>query len=93
MTRLTIAIASSLAALVLTAAGGLVTLGPAHAQEGQGQGPSACSEIVIGQYISTVARTIGHSAEINPGNAQSSSPPFVPFFVGCNPTDQPGPTG
>jgi hypothetical protein len=67
---------------------------PAYAQDGQG--PSICSEVApggTGQLISNVAQTVGHSGTLNPGNAQSDFPPFVPFFVGCNPTDNPGPRG
>ena len=51
----------------------------------QGLGPSACKHARIGQFISFVARNIGHSGTINPGNAHNPFPPFVPFVVGCNP--------
>ena len=47
--------------------------------EGQGQGPSFCSEIQIGRSIADVARNEGHSGTFNPGHG------FVAFGVGCNP--------
>ncbi len=51
--------------------------------------PSACQEEQPGPYIVFGAQEIGHSAELNPGNAQTGFPPFVPAFFagGCNPTD------
>lgn len=61
----------------------------AFAAPGDGKGPSVCKEFAPGDFISFVARNIGHSAENNPGNAQNDSPPFVPFIVGCNPNAQP----
>ncbi len=57
----------------------------------QAKGPSACKEIQPGQYISFVAQEVGHSGELNPGNAQNPAPPFVPFVVGCNPSGTSGP--
>ena len=50
-----------------------------------GRGPSICAGERIGQFVSSIAQEIGHSGELNPGNAKNDSRPFVPFVVGCNP--------
>jgi hypothetical protein len=52
----------------------------------QGKGPSACKNRKPGDVISRNAQTPGFSGEFNPGNAKNSSPPFVPFLAGCNPS-------
>lgn len=52
-----------------------------------GNGPSACMDLVPGEFISFVATEIGIDADTNPGNSNNSSRPFVPFVEGCNPAD------
>src|SRR2546430_1999786 len=54
--------------------------------DAEAEGRSPCDESPPGAYISVVAKTIGHSGEVNPGNAHNDLPPFVPFINGCNPT-------
>jgi len=56
------------------------------ARDVQAEGRSPCDQSPPGAYISLVAQTIGHSGEVNPGNAHSDLPPFVPFINECNPT-------
>jgi hypothetical protein len=56
------------------------------ATEVNAEGRSPCDQSPPGAYISLVAQTIGHSGDVNPGNAHSDLPPFVPFITECNPT-------
>ena len=79
--RRTIAVLSVVAVMVAA------SVAPAFAA---GLGPSACKSESPGDYISQGVREGGLNGSINPGNAHSLSPPFVPFitnesFTACNP--------
>ncbi len=75
--RRTIAVISVVAFMVAA------SVAPAFAA---GQGPSACKSERPGQLISDIAREEGLNGHINPGNARSLAPPFVPFITNQNRT-------
>jgi hypothetical protein len=81
MTQVRLRLAGRIAGFILAAASLWFLFPKAVYPEGQ----SSCEVSPPGEYISWVARNIGHSGDVNPGNAHSDIPPFVPFINGCNP--------
>jgi hypothetical protein len=70
-------------------AGGL-SLAPAPAVADPGNG-CTFQGAPVGQFVKFVTQTFGNNAQNNPGNSMAGVPPFVPSFVGCNPTGNPNP--
>jgi hypothetical protein len=74
------------------AVSGVLTLGMPGAAAGEDANRCTVYGGPPGQTIAGFAQTVGHSAAVNPGNAQNTAPPFVPAQGGdCNPTDNPAP--
>ncbi len=70
---------------LLTAAASLVVAVASVALSGGSAAQASCKGVKPGEYISDIARNVGHSGDLNPGNAHNPTPPFVPFVLGCNP--------